>query len=170
MKIKWRCFQIVEWSSSLRIRTSTWMSLVTALWCPVKKPTQNGVHPVWFHLDKMQTTKRWTQLSTQAVSEGWAHLLSSNQSGDSDNKESICLQSRRPGLIPRSERYPGEGIGNPLQCSCLENPMGSLQSYSLWGYRVGHNLATKEQTYGEENHFGGCLWLALEGRVDYIVA
>ena len=28
-----------------------------------------------------------------------------------------------PGLIPGSERSPGEGNGNPLQYSCLENPM-----------------------------------------------
>ena len=27
------------------------------------------------------------------------------------------------GLIPRLERSPGEGNGNPLQYSCLENPM-----------------------------------------------
>ena len=27
------------------------------------------------------------------------------------------------GLIPGSGRPPGEGNGNPLQCSCLENPM-----------------------------------------------
>ena len=27
------------------------------------------------------------------------------------------------GLIPRSGRSPGEGHGNPLQCSCLENAM-----------------------------------------------
>ena len=27
------------------------------------------------------------------------------------------------GLIPGSERYPGEGKGNPLQYSCLENSM-----------------------------------------------
>ena len=26
------------------------------------------------------------------------------------------------GLIPGSERSPGEGNGDPLQCSCLENP------------------------------------------------
>ena len=25
--------------------------------------------------------------------------------------------------MPRSERSPGEGNGNPLQYSCLENPM-----------------------------------------------
>ena len=27
------------------------------------------------------------------------------------------------GSIPRSGRYPGEGNGNPLQYSCLGNPM-----------------------------------------------
>ena len=29
-----------------------------------------------------------------------------------------------PGSIPGSGRPPGEGKGNPLQYSCLENPMG----------------------------------------------
>ena len=39
------------------------------------------------------------------------------------------------GSIPGSERSPGEGHGNPLQYSCLENPMeekpGRLQSTGL---------------------------------------
>ena len=30
---------------------------------------------------------------------------------------------RNNGSIPGSERSPGEGNGNPLQYSCLENPM-----------------------------------------------
>ena len=30
---------------------------------------------------------------------------------------------RDTGLIPRSGRSPGRGHGNPLQYSCLENPM-----------------------------------------------
>ena len=30
---------------------------------------------------------------------------------------------RNTGLIPGSGRSPGGGHGNPLQCSCLENPM-----------------------------------------------
>ena len=30
---------------------------------------------------------------------------------------------RDAGLIPGSGRSPREGLGNPLQCSCLENPM-----------------------------------------------
>ena len=28
------------------------------------------------------------------------------------------------GLTPQLGRSPGEGIGKPLQCSCLENPVG----------------------------------------------
>ena len=30
---------------------------------------------------------------------------------------------RNTGLIPGSGGYPGEGNGNPLQYSCVENPM-----------------------------------------------
>ena len=38
-------------------------------------------------------------------------------------KESAC-NAGDLGSIPRSGRSPGEGNGNPLQYSCLENPMG----------------------------------------------
>ena len=41
--------------------------------------------------------------------------------GDSDGKESVCNVGD-PDLIPGSGRSPGEGHGNPLQYSCLENP------------------------------------------------
>ena len=37
-------------------------------------------------------------------------------------KESACKVGD-VGLIPESERSPGEGNGNPLQYSYLENPM-----------------------------------------------
>ena len=40
----------------------------------------------------------------------------------SDGKESACNAGDLV-LIPGSERSPGEGHGNPLQYSCLENPM-----------------------------------------------
>ena len=46
-----------------------------------------------------------------------------------DGKESACY-ARDPGLIPGSGRCPGEGNGNPLQYTCLENPInrGALQA------------------------------------------
>ena len=50
-------------------------------------------------------------------------------------------------LIPGSGRSPGEGDGNLLQYSCLENP----KDRGAWGAtvhgvaRVGHDLVTKQQ-------------------------
>ena len=44
------------------------------------------------------------------------------------------------GSIPGSERFPGEGNGNPPQCSCLEN---SMDSGAWWGTVHG---VTKSQT------------------------
>ena len=47
------------------------------------------------------------------------------------------------GSIPGSGRYPGEGNGNPLLCSCLENSTDrGARRASPWGCRVRHNLAT----------------------------
>ena len=52
------------------------------------------------------------------------------------------------GSIPGLGRSPGEGTGNPLQYSCLGNPMnrGAWQAI-LHGAskRVGHDLATRQQ-------------------------
>ena len=43
--------------------------------------------------------------------------------GGSDSKESACSAGDQ-GATPGLGRSPGEGNGNPLQYSCLENPMG----------------------------------------------
>ena len=42
--------------------------------------------------------------------------------GYSDGKECACNMGD-PGLVTGLRRSPGEGHGNPLQYSCLENPM-----------------------------------------------
>ena len=57
------------------------------------------------------------QKSTNKVSS--EHL---DFAGSSDSKESAC-NAGDLGLIPGSGRSPGEGNGNPLQYSCLENHM-----------------------------------------------
>ena len=49
-------------------------------------------------------------------------------------KESAC-QCRRHGSIPGSGRFPGGGNGNPLQYSCLENPM---DREAWWNMFMGH--------------------------------
>ena len=51
-------------------------------------------------------------------------------------KESSC-SAGDAGSVPGSGRSSGEGNGNPLQYSCLENPLGerSLAVYSPWGLK-----------------------------------
>ena len=55
------------------------------------------------------------------------------------------------GLIPGLGRFSREVKGNPLQYSCLRNPMdrGSWQARIHGDYKkFGHNLATKQQQSG----------------------
>ena len=49
------------------------------------------------------------------------------------SKDSVC-NAEDLGLIPGLGRSPGEGNGNPLQYSCLEN---SMEQRSLAGYSPG---------------------------------
>ena len=52
---------------------------------------------------------------------------------------------RDAGSIPGLGKCPGEGNGNLLQYSCLENPLdrGASRATVHGVARVGHNLATK---------------------------
>ena len=55
--------------------------------------------------------------------------------GGSDSKESAC-NSGNLGLIPGSRRSSAEGNDNPLQYTCLENPMDR----GAW-WAAGHGVA-----------------------------
>ena len=75
------------------------------------------------------------------------------------------------GMRPGLGRFPGGGHGNPLQYSCLENPMGreAWWGYSPWGLkesdtteRLAHNRGTythQQLTQGliEKTHRNGLL-------------
>ena len=50
----------------------------------------------------------------------WPGCLYLGFSGDSDDKESAC-DAGDPGSTPGLGRSPAEGIGNPLQHSCVKN-------------------------------------------------
>ena len=63
--------------------------------------------------------------------------------GGSEVKVSAC-NAGDPGLIPGSERSPGEGNGNPLQYSCLENPMERERILVGYSSRVHKELDTTE--------------------------
>ena len=59
-------------------------------------------------------------------------------------KESAC-NAGDPGSVPGSGRSPGEGNGNSLQYSCLENPMdrGAWQAAVHGVARLRHDLTSK---------------------------
>ena len=62
--------------------------------------------------------------------------------GGSDSEESAC-NTGDLGSIPGSRKSPGGGNGNPLRCSCLENPTDRGAWWaSVRGVTVRHNRAT----------------------------
>ena len=72
------------------------------------------------------------------------HMHSSQRPQQGKDQKEAKLEDKigELGLIPDLGRSPGEGNGNPLQYSCLENPMdrgepGGLQS--MGSQRVGHD-------------------------------
>ena len=69
-------------------------------------------------------------------------------------EESTC-NAGDPGLVPGSRRSPGEGNGNPLQYSCLENPMdrGAWCATVHGVTRVGHNLETKSPLFSNRTYY-----------------
>ena len=54
--------------------------------------------------------------------------------------KNLAANAGDAGLIPGSGRSPGRGYGNPLQYSCLENPMDRAQRATV--LQIGHDLVT----------------------------
>ena len=61
--------------------------------------------------------------------------------------KNLPAHARDMGAIPSLIKFPEEGNDNPLQYSCLENPMvrGPWWATVHGVARVGHDLATKER-------------------------
>ena len=72
--------------------------------------------------------------------------------------ESAC-NARDPGSIPGSGRSPGEGTGNPIQYSCLENPIDG----GAW-YATVHRIAKRQTRLSDFTslilYTGLLLWLS----------
>ena len=91
----------------------------------------------WEKVEMSTVILHWTQ---QYVCECIAFYISMQRDrgfpDDSDGKESTC-NAGDLSSVPGLGRSPGEGHGNPLQYSCLENPYGqrSLAGYSPWGHK-----------------------------------
>ena len=86
-----------------------------------------GVAQSWTRLKRLSSSSS----SSRQVYKGFLH--------GSDGKESACNAGDQ-GSISGLGRSPGEGNGNPLQYSCLENP-GDRGAWRATVYRV-----TKSQT------------------------
>ena len=90
-------------------------------------------------------------VSLTVLGGGWSsqafHLIHELSPGSSAGEESAS-NAGDPGLIPESGRSPGEGNGNPVQYSCLENPMdgGVWPTTVHWVARVRHDLVTRSLT------------------------
>ena len=94
-----------------------------------------GVDSAVLHVATPQPLYLWNSESSYPVIDSILH--------SSVSKESAC-DAGDLGLIPGLGRSPGEGNGNPLQYSCLENPMdrGAWQVTVHGVARVRCDLAT----------------------------
>ena len=95
-------------------------------------------------------TLQWqaTPVLLPRKSHGWRSLVGYSPWGcqESDTTERLHFHF--------SLKHNGEGNGNPLQCSCLENPMdGGAWWATVHGVaRVGHNFVTTK-LYPHNYHF-----------------
>ena len=102
----------------------------------------------------LHSFKTWFLLSTQIdrMKNAKKHITAGSiftlgfPSG-SDGTESACNVVDL-GPIPELGRSPGGGHGNPLQCSCLENPHGqrSLAGCSPGSQRLRHDWVAKHSS------------------------
>ena len=78
--------------------------------------------------DEIKNKQQWGRFISKQIraSENFLKAFSMQiKPGGLDGKASAC-NAGDPGSNPGSGRSPGEGNGNPLQHSCLENPMDGV--------------------------------------------
>ena len=96
--------------------------------------------------------------------------------GGSEVKASACNVGD-PGSIPGSGRSPGQGNGNPLQYSCLENPMdGEAKNYHNHFKILTFYFNMDNKIFSEVKQFRvtefnskNIHWLSLKYKVYYVV-
>ena len=134
--ILWIQLLMPIWLSKNEIHSELLHKLVTALLLPTSKlcPT------TWCSYSALDLSRVLKYFLFSRLSYSWGVtifqmyfitlLLLLASPGGSDDKESSC-DVQDPGLIPGSGRSLGEGNGNPLQSSCLENPMDEGASQAI---------------------------------------
>ena len=96
-----------------------------------------------FNLSQYQGLFQWVDSSHR-----WPVYWSSMLEPSGKEPAAKFRDVKDPGLIPGSGRSPGVGNGNPLQHSCLENPVdrGARWLQSVGSQRVGHNWSNLAHT------------------------
>ena len=145
--LRWECFLACRWPPSCcslcsSVHLLVHMERARPLYLPFLIRT---LIPSWPHMNLMITQKPRLQITSHWEFDLYSIWICSPYS--SVGKESAC-NAGDPGEILGSGRSPGEGNGNPLQYSCLENPMdrGIWQATVHGVAGVGHDLATKPPT------------------------
>ena len=87
--------------------------------------SQSFLHIISFILTGLQSQNSHCEASVTQVQSPQSFWICLGLPGGSEVKASacVCLQCGKPGFDSWSGRSPGEGNGNPLQYSCLENTM-----------------------------------------------
>ena len=76
----------------------------------------------------------------------WVHLISTQVALVVKNPLANAGDKRDTALIPGSGRFPGGGHGNPLQYTCLENPM-DRQVWQAAVHRVANSQPRRAHTH-----------------------
>ena len=92
---------------------------------------------------------QWTEhLGSPLPFELYILIYCTTGCGGSDGKESAC-NAEDSGSIPGSQRSPGEGNGNPVQYSCLENSMDR----GVWWATIHGVRKSRTQLSNQHFHF-----------------
>ena len=110
-------------------------------------------HPMTFSLTLSLKTLPWKPLGRS----GLPRISCPYHLSGSEGKVSVC-NMEDPGSFPGMGRSPGEGHGNPLKYSCLENPTDG----GAWWATV-HGVTESDTT--EQLHFTLTICLALQQAV-----
>ena len=124
-----QCFNTYNITVHMCVHMHTWVLSQILFWTKTQSKSWNTVFSVETKKGKLLKTVLifyficylWNMLFQKILSILWQYIIEiMSLTISSDGNASAC-NAGDLGLIPGSGWYPGEGNGNPLQYSCLEN-------------------------------------------------
>ena len=143
----------IESSSRSRWQRMSWLDGITMSLCKLQELVMDrgawcAARSLWGgrvrHDSAIELNCKWVWFGSVVVSDLGFRPIFLGKLGfpiGSEGKESAC-SAGDPGSILGSGWSPGEGHGNPFQCSCLENSMTEEPVESMGLQRVGHDWET----------------------------